>query len=362
MPIETGIWRINEDSQLQPVSLSGMDYEHRLQDIIAEDISIVDPRLMVIGQEVATAHGGRIDLLAIDADGNLAVVELKRAQTPREVVSQTLDYGSWVRHLPSEEIADIFIDYQRDVLAKEKPIGINDALLERFDFVPDELNSSHRLVIVAEELDLSTERIVSYLQEEYGVDINVVLFRTFQDEDRLYLTRTWLIEPDALATEVSSSSKSKGEWNGEYYVSFGEGVSRKWKDAKRYGFVSAGGGEWYVRTLKRLQPGNRVWVSVPGTGYVGVGKVLEPAVRFDQFKVNVQGTLTPLMELEVEAPEAFDTKHDEHFVAVEWKKKVTLQEAVKERGFFGNQNTVAQPRSPKWAFTVDRLKTLWGVS
>jgi hypothetical protein len=172
MPIETGIWRINEDSQLQPLSLSGMDCEQRLQDVIAEDISIVDPRLMVIGQEVATAHGGRIDLLAIDADGNLAVVELKRGQTPREVVSQTLDYGSWVRHLPSEEIADIFIDYQRDVLKKETPVGINDALLKRFDFVPDELNSSHRLVIVAEELDLSTERIVSYLQEEYGVDIN----------------------------------------------------------------------------------------------------------------------------------------------------------------------------------------------
>lgn len=131
---------------------------------------------------------------------------------------------------------------------------------------------------------------------------------------------------------------------------------------KKYGFVSAGGGEWYVKTLRRLQPGNRVWVSVPGTGYVGVGEVLEPAMRFDQFKVNLHGTLTPLMELEVEAPAAFDTKHDEHFVAVKWIKKVALQEAVKERGFFGNQNTVAQPRSPKWAFTVDRLKTLWGVN
>ncbi len=361
MPIETGIWRISEESVLQPVSLSGMDYEQRLQDIIAADISIVDPRLMVIGREVATTHGGRIDLLAIDADGNLIVVELKRGQTPREVVSQALDYGSWVRNLLSEDIADIFIDYQRAVLKKETPEGINEALQRQFNFIPDELNSSHRLIIVAEELDPSTERIVSYLQEAYGVDINVVLFRTFQDEERLYLTRTWLIEPDFLATEVPSSSMSKGEWNGEYYVSFGEGVSRQWNDAKRYGFVSGGGGEWYVKTLRKLQPGNRVWVSVPGNGYVGVGEVLEPAVRYDQFKVDIDGTPTLLTDLEVEAPEAFDKNHGEHFVAVKWIKKVELQEAVKERGFFGNQNTVAQPRSSKWPFTVGRLKALWGI-
>ena len=362
MPIETAIWRIQKDSELQPLSQSGMDYEQRLQDIITADISIVDPRLMVIGREVATTHGGRIDLLAIDADGNLIVIELKRGQTSREVVSQALDYGSWVRNLQTEEIADTFIDYQRDVLKKETQVGINDALLKQFNFIPDELNSSHRLVIVAEELDSSTERIVKYLQEVYDVDINVVLFHTFQDEDRLYLTRTWLTEPDFLATELSSSSLSKGEWNGEYYVSFGEGVSRLWNDAKKYEFVSAGGGEWYVKTLRRLQPGNRIWVSVPGKGYVGVGEVLKTAVPYNEFKVDQQGTPTPITELEFEAPEAFDKGHNEHFVAVKWIKAVNLQDAVKERGFFGNQNTVAQPRSPKWPFTIERLKAHWGVN
>ena len=358
MSIETVIWRIHGDSQ--PVSLSGIDYEQRLQDIIAADISIVDPSLMVIGREVATSHGGRIDLLTIDADGNLVVVELKRGLTPREVVSQTLEYGSWVRDLTSEEVAKIFIDYQRRFLSDEIPKGIDEAIQRKFNSIPDEVNSSHRLLIVAERLDPSTERIVSYLQEEYDVDINVVLFRTFQDEDRLYLTRTWLKESDSLVTDVPSSPIPKGEWNGEYYVSFGEGVSRRWKDAKRYGFVSGGGGEWYVKTLTKLQPGNRVWVSVPGKGYVGVGEVQKPAVRFDQFNVN--GTLSPLAEAEFEAPEAFDERHDEHFVAVKWIKAVDLQDAVKERGFFGNQNTVAQPRSSKWDFTVERLKALWGIN
>ena len=360
MSIEVAIWRIDEGRH--PVSLDGMDYEQRLQDIIAADLSIVDPSLMVIGREVPTSFGGRIDLLAIDAVGNLIVVELKRGQTPREVVAQTLDYGSWVRHLNSEEIADVFISYQRRFLNEETPEGINDALQRKFNTIPDELNTSHRLVIVAGELDPSTQRIVLYLQEEYSVDINVVVFRAFQDDDRLYLTRTWLSEPALLSTDESPRAISRGEWNGEYYVSFGEGPHRRWNDAKRYGFVSAGGGAWYVRTLRMLQRGSRVWVSVPGRGYVGVGEVVTSVERYDQFRVDVNGTLTPLTEVEVEAPDVFDEAHGEHFVGVRWIKVVNLEDAVRERGFFGNQNTVAQPRSSKWHFTVERLKVLWGVN
>ena len=112
MPIEVGVWRV--DHGLKSLSFKEMDQESVLQQIIADDISVVDPRLMVIGREVMShmgGHdGGRVDVLAIDGDGNLAVIELKRNRTPREVVAQILDYGSWVRHLTTEEIAQTAID------------------------------------------------------------------------------------------------------------------------------------------------------------------------------------------------------------------------------------------------------------
>ena len=44
----------------------------------------------------------------LDGDGNLVVLELKRNRTPREVVAQLLDYGSWVRTLEDDDIAAIF--------------------------------------------------------------------------------------------------------------------------------------------------------------------------------------------------------------------------------------------------------------
>lgn len=359
MPVEVGIWRVDEG--IRPLTYGAMDRESRLQQILTGDIAMIDPRLMVIGREVSGPSGGRIDVLAIDADGNLVVIELKKAETPREVVAQVLDYGSWIRHLSVDEVADIFREHQRRSTNESAPRSLDRVMRERFGAVPDTFNSSHRLIIVAEDLDPTTERIVTYLQEDYEVDINAVFFRVFEDEGREYLTRAWLSEPTAL-DDTPFRSSAKGEWNGEFYVSFGVGLHRRWSDAKRYGFVSAGGGPWYVNTLKRLQPGDRVWVNVPGTGYVGVGRVVAAAVPFQEFMISENGASRRLTELEIEAPEMFDEEHGEEVVAVDWIRAVDQQDAVRELGFFGNQNTVAQPRVEKWGQTVDRLKELWRVT
>ena len=34
----------------------------------------------------------------------------------------------------------------------------------------------------------------------------------------------------------------------------------------QYGFICAGGGEWYSKTLNLLNVGDRVWLTIPGMG------------------------------------------------------------------------------------------------
>lgn len=46
-------------------------------------------------------------------------------------------------------------------------------------------------------------------------------------------------------------------------------------------------------------------------------------------------------------------------VPVSWLHQVPETQAVNEVGLFGNQNSVARPRSPKWEHTVKRLKEVW---
>lgn len=106
MPIEVGIWKLGKSLQrVKPVS---MDSESRLEDCLCEDLSILSPDLMLIGRQIATDFGKIIDLLAMDAEGNLTVIELKRNRTPRDVVAQVLDYASWVQNLSYDEIAAIY--------------------------------------------------------------------------------------------------------------------------------------------------------------------------------------------------------------------------------------------------------------
>lgn len=365
MTIEIGFWRL--EPNLRRIEYSRMDQESKLEQLLAEDVSIVDPNLLVVGRQVPTSFGKFIDLLAIDGDGNLVVVELKRNRTPREVVAQLLDYGSWVRNLKDEDIAAVFDGFLQKFYPSHAKASLDEAFCERFGVseMPESLNESHELVVVAGELDESTERIINYLAEEYGVAINAVFFRFFRDGDNEYLSRAWLIDP-AEAQDKVVEKRERLPWNGEFYVSFGGDSNRDWEEARKYGFVSAGGGSWYSTPLHMLEPGSRIWVTLPGIGYVGVGKVAAEPVVIDEFMVDDgTGKQVPIASLPLKVAKlttrAQDPEKAEHMVRVEWTKTVPASEAAREKGFFAVQNSAAKPRAKSWQFTVDRLRKRFEV-
>ncbi|MHB1729774.1 MAG: endonuclease NucS domain-containing protein, partial [Leptospirillum sp.] len=195
MSIELGLWRI--DDKLQPIHFEPMESELRLEDILAKNIGILVPKLMVIGRQVRTSFDKVIDILTIDITGNLSVIELKKEKTPRDIVAQVLDYGSWVSTLHDEDIAGIYNDYLRRYFPEEQTQSINETFCRYFNVttMPDELNQSHQLIIVASFLDSSTERIVNYLAKQYKVDIKTIFFRFFKDGESEYLARVWSGEP-----------------------------------------------------------------------------------------------------------------------------------------------------------------------
>jgi hypothetical protein len=143
-------------------------------------------------------------------------------------------------------------------------------------------------------------------------------------------------------------------WNGrDFYYSAGEGDRRRWVDMVRHGFVSAGGGRWYSRTLRALEPRHRVWAHIPRVGYVGVGEVLEPVVPI---------TETGLLDEQLEAP-AMDRHRDdpdrrEYVVRVRWQVAVPRDEAFWIPGLYANENSATRLRDP---WTLQRLREAFGV-
>lgn len=353
MPIKTDIWTVNSaPTKLVPSKLVS---EQFLEDMIVNAPSILSDEWMLIGRQENTGMGGRIDLLAIAPDGALVLIELKRDRTPREVVAQALDYAVWVEGLQNQEIDAIYKRFRPGRnLTDDFRLRFGNVLAE------ENLNKDHQLVIVATELDASSERIVSYLNER-KIPINVLCFQIFQAGEQQLLSRTWLLDPvETQINAVSAGSNRSEPWNGEFYCSYGVSHTRSWDDAVEFGFISGGGGTWYSKTLQVLAPGDRVWVNVPQQGYVGVCRVVASAVPASEFTVQKNGVDTPVLEAAVRgsyhAEFVDDPDRCEYFVAVEWLQTVPLSQAIREVGLFGNQNTVCRPSTPKWRSTVERLK------
>ena len=352
MPIQHAIWKVGEKPML--LAASRLPSEQQLEDMIVRDSRILSNEWMIIGRQEITAHGGRIDLLAIAPDASLVLIELKRERTPREVVAQALDYASWVDNLGATEIAQIYQRFSNGG-------SLDEAFQQRFGVALDEdvLNTSHQIILVSSELDPSTERIIGYLNER-DIAINAMFFQVFQQGSDLLLSRAWLIDPGETQANVAKTPRARGEkepWNGEFYVSYGK---RSWDDARKYGFVSGGGGSWYSKTLQMLSPGDRIWVNIPQTGYVGVGRVKEPVRPMREFSINTEQGPKLAFDVLADGPRyrARDNDPDlaEYVVAVDWLDTVAQSKAFSEIGLFGNQNTVCQPSTPKWRHTVERLK------
>lgn len=201
MAQEIRLWEVTSERTLLEVAPGGINREEELEDWLESNISMLDPDLLVIGRQVRTDFRGAIDLLCIDSAGSMVVVEIKKAQAPREVTAQVLDYASWVKDLGAEEIANIAAsnhDGDEDWLAT--------AFLEKFEEeLPHTLNADHRSLIVAESMDESTERIVTYLSD-MNVPVNMVTVQHFKDRNgKEILAQVFLVEPE----QAKGASKSK---------------------------------------------------------------------------------------------------------------------------------------------------------
>ncbi|RKY75542.1 DUF91 domain-containing protein [candidate division KSB1 bacterium] len=205
MPQDVRIWKIEEGNKLREIKKAKLDLEERIEDWIEKDISIVSSDLLVIGRQVETDFGGVIDLLCLDSSGDVVIIELKRGRTPREVTAQVLDYASWVKDLSNEKITDLANKY----LGEKGPL--EKAFQEKFgEELPEILNEHHKMMVIATEIDQSTERIIEYLSNTYGVGINAVTFKYFRDEEnKEYLARVFLIEPSQVEYRTQTKSMSK---------------------------------------------------------------------------------------------------------------------------------------------------------
>jgi len=137
--------------------------------------------------------------------------------------------------------------------------------------------------------------------------------------------------------------------NGLYYVNIGEGIHRCWEDCKKYSFLSAGQDRKWSDPIRSLEKGDIIAAYLKEYGYVGIGRVLEKAVKVNEFKI--KGTL--LENLDLIVPNIYDNcdnEKSEFLVKINWIKAVSKDDAKwkSKSGLFATQIIKASlDRQPK---------------
>ncbi len=344
----TRLFRIEQD-RLVESRRKALEFEGKIEGWVSEDLSLIGVDGIVIGRQVDTDHGKRIDILAMDRDGNLIIVELKRDRSPRDIVAQVLDYASWVCRLSTSEVHDLAFSKLGRPLA--------DLYREKFGrSLPETLNAAHQMIVVASEVDEATKRIIEYLSEQHEVGINAAFFNVFERDGQEWLTTDALLAQEEVTDRATR--RTRGPWTGYYYVTGGTEEMRPWEDMRRHGFITASGGKWYTDGLSRLSVGDEVFYYQVNNGYLGYGVVASERVPAAEFALSDGRALTAAL------PKPYLTEFEDdpdkmaYVVGVEWRKTFDRANAKTFQGIFANQNTACKLYSQE---TVDFLTEAFGV-
>ena len=120
MSAEPQLFRIDPDNQkseaMTEVEFAELGFQERrdIQEWVADNPGILGEDLLIIGKEFSgfDRTNERLDLLAVDADGKLVVIELKRDDTGADAHWQAIKYASYLSRVDAERIIGMLADHE----------------------------------------------------------------------------------------------------------------------------------------------------------------------------------------------------------------------------------------------------------
>ena len=202
------IWQIVEN-ELIPLNKTmkeeGRTEVNDLENWIRKTPEILGEELLIIGEQIVTKNGP-LDFLAIDKNGNLVIIELKRDEVPREALGQAIDYASDIASWSLQEIDATCRNFTRmyleDYIRNNFPIS-------NLKWEDISINQFQRILFVGTSIDESLQRMIEWLSKMFGVSINFITFaygKNINDDE--YIATTSIIS-DELEKERSQQHQKK---------------------------------------------------------------------------------------------------------------------------------------------------------
>lgn len=149
----------------------------------------------------------RVDLIALDKDGKIVIVELKRDDSGKNVELQAIKYAAYCSTLTMDKIVTLREEYlvERITVNDEIKNEIID-FIENDDF--EELDDKPRIILVAKEFQPEVTSAVLWLRK-FGLDISCIKLTPYKvDNDRIGVVSSILIPlPEAKEFIIESEKK-----------------------------------------------------------------------------------------------------------------------------------------------------------
>jgi hypothetical protein len=200
----------------------GILEENDIQEWAVDEPRLLGEELLVVSSEYSNFEEtrDRLDILALDKDGKLVVVELKRDQADRTTDLQAIKYAGYCATLTAEDIQKEYRDFRNE--REEKELSPEDVGEDFSEFLDDEtvttedgwadfeLDNKPRILLAAGRYGIEVTAPVMWLIEEYGMDITCTKLQAYEQDGRTLLNSQQVIPP-AEAEDYMTRRREKQE-------------------------------------------------------------------------------------------------------------------------------------------------------
>lgn len=177
----------------------------------------------------------RLDLLAIDKEGNLVVIELKRDDSGKSMEFQAIKYAAYCSTLTLNDVVKLYQNYQSK---RKMSVSEEDSKNEIINFIDndefEEFTEKPRIILVSKKYRPEVTSSVLWLRK-FGIDITCIKLTPYELDNNIIVFESTILIPlpetkdFIIQSERKDSIEHTKTLSQEAYIKFYTDLIRKLK-------------------------------------------------------------------------------------------------------------------------------------
>ena len=168
--------------KLKPIRFKDLELKEKfdIEVWIRKNPEILGENLLIISEQTLLPSGRQPDLLALDKNGNLVIIELKKDDSGKDIYWQAITYAANFSEFSHSDIIDMYDKYLENLgNADSNP---KDRIEEFVEEDIEKMNQKQRLILVSKEFHPDVLRAVLWLRD-FEIDIKCIRLTPYIDEN-----------------------------------------------------------------------------------------------------------------------------------------------------------------------------------